>query len=783
MIATGWQNLQYALRGLRRYPGFAVASILTLALGIGLNATLFTYVDKTALRPWPVNDPDSLVWVRARSLEGTTGFGLTEFEFLRSSTTSFSGLAATTWGGSPVTFTRGQPFGYLQTAYVSANFFDVTGIRTVVGRTMVAADDGPGAPPVALVSERWWRRQLGADPATIGRTLYVRDQPVTIVGVIAHRHALAGLSPIGYDLWLPMETLATISPGNLLLSPRQCCAFVLGRLRPEASVESANAELNVLTQQSYADAGRAAPGVVLEGTSRGLGRQRPVIAAMFVALGAVLLLVCANIGHLQFARALARRREMAVRLSLGATRWQLIRQLLTETLVLSLAGGALALYATRIGIPLLERRIFPDASMPVLLPDARVALFTLALCVLASLVTGLAPSRRATCTGVLLGGTDRPGFETRRQPWRSALLGTQVGLCSALLFAAGLVSRSISHALALDPGFAIQETAVARIQLPDGYDGEGMRTFSRNVLAALESASIGPVGTADVVPLEPSRLVIRVHRPGEPPAEARTIALRPLSPEAFGVLGIPLLAGRMAAARDEVVVNESFARTVPGGNALNQILIDRQRQMRVVGVVGDASLADIGSVEPMVHTRPAIAAVPSLLLRTPPGRTAAGIQAIVARMDPQAVVTITPLTAIASDSLAASRTGARIAWALAALALLVAAVGVFGVFASIVEERTREVGVRIALGARASQVIRMIVGSTATATLVGLAAGAALAAAGAIVLRASLYGLSPIDPMVFIGVMAILFATAIVATVIPARRATQIDPVVALRAE
>jgi hypothetical protein len=363
-------------------------------------------------------------------------------------------------------------------------------------------------------------------------------------------------------------------------------------------------------------------------------------------------------------------------------------------------------------------------------------------------------------------------------------MGAQVALCTTLVMAAMLLSRAIPHALSIDPGFALMETAVATVRPPAGYGTERMDAFRRDLLDALRDSPLWPVGMTELLPLRASALVMSVRRPSDPVRETRTFALRPMTREAFEVLRIPLVAGRYAssdAAASEIVVNRAFARAF-GRDPIGQVLIDRQRQYLVVGIVADAHLDTLDAIEPTLHTTRMLSP-PNVLFSLRNPDAVALVQTIARRLEPRATVVTQPLREVASASLVQARTGALAAWAMSALGLLISGIGLCGVFGTIVEERRREIGVRIALGARGAQVVRTLMSVMALATGGGLVVGLVASAAVGQALRGFLYGLSPLDPTAYAGVAVVLGACGAAATFFPSRRATRIDPAITLRGE
>ncbi len=779
MVQLIRNDLRHGIRRLRAAPQFTLAAIVILALGIGLNTGLYTMLRVAFLNPWPVDDVDQLLWVSGRS-SGSAGvpslpFG--EYETLRDRTRAFSSLAAVRWGASALALERGAAPDSMSAGYVSGNFFRTVGMRPVLGRVLMPSDDVTGAPPVAMVSERWWRRRLGGDPGAIGRTLVIRDQPVTLVGVVAHRHAAVSPNSVATDLWLPIATFEAMVPGVV----REQGVWVLGRLAGGTAVQAAQSELDALTRDTYRNSGRSLPGVVLAGTTRGLPRNSIGYVAADAALLVLLLLMCANLGNLQLTRTLRRGRDFAIRLSLGATHAQLARQILIESVLLAGAGALAGLIAVRLVLPSLERLSDPRATLPTWIPDASVVAFAVALALAASLVTAAASWRRATRFTFRVAGPHAQ-FERSGQAARSILLAVQVAMCVTLVGTTALLARGIVHATSLDPGFELDNVLAVDVQPPRDA-GLARAALTQRLVATLQARGFARLGIVDLLPMDRSNLVMSVRHPGQAPADQQTVSLFPMSAEAFDVLGIPLIAGRHAradATPREMVVNQSFATQLFGGNALDRTVIDRQREYHIVGIVADAQLTELAQVRPTAHPQPFLGSTRLVLRST---ASPAVVEQFVRAIDPRLRVSVLALRDVTYASLARARQGALMAAGTALLGLALACLGLYAVFGAVVEERRREIGVRIALGARPRHVIRQVVGSAMIATGCGLCIGFAFATAAGFALRGFLYRLAPVDAQAGLTVMAILAGAALLSAYLPARRSTLIDPAVTLRAE
>jgi predicted permease len=807
-LESVWQDMRYALRSLRKHPGFTVTATITLLLGIGLNTMLFTLFNALALRSWPVADPARVVRVTplSRATRGRgDGISFAEYRFLQRRATSFSGLVALERSGARI---APQPSGqaeYVQACSVSGNFFDVLGVAMAAGRAFVPEEAVFGAPrAVTVIGDALWRRRFGADPTIVGRTVYINEQPFTIVGVASPR--FTGPDSVRrYELFIPLPAMPLVRlqahESDVFDNPERCCAEVAGRLAPGVSAPRATAEIASLLGRFRAEWKLRPIGVRLSSTANlgpltsaesldqpGSRRVLAVFSLLFVALFLVLLLACANVGNLQLARGMGRRREIAIRLAIGAGRRRIVRQLLTESLLLSLAAGGLSMGFAAVLLGPILRIMDPRANASLsVAPGLAVLAFTFVFCLLAVLLTGLAPALRATRPGPAIASPGWQEVGIGRVRLRSVLLATQIALTTILLVAAGLLTRGIVTAMSSDLGFAVNDILVAQVTPPAGSGDASLRSgWFRGVLDTLDEAGLGPIAVTNIAPLADSRMSVGVRLPGERESDARHVRMLSASPEYFDLLRIPLVAGRTYDPRPsarEVVVNETLARLLwPGQQAVGKTLISGAT-WTVVGVAKDTRITGFETVPPVLHWAASATSVPLILLRGGGPHTEARVRAALRTFDPRIAVSTAALSDSLRSSLRNSITGATIAWAIGLLGLALAVVGVFGVFAYVVEERRREIGIRLALGARGVQVVRLILAQTRTATLGGLAVGFILSLGAGQVLRAYLFGASPFDPIAYGGIALLLAVSAAVAAYVPARRASRIDPAVTLRCE
>jgi predicted permease len=803
-LESVWQDVRYAVRNLRTHPGFTLAATATLVLGIGLNTTLFTIFNVIVLRPWPVARPSDVVRVLplVRAERGRLdGISFAEFRFLQQRARSFSGLIAFERSGARVAASLSGDAEYVQACSVTANFFDVLGIAMTAGRGFLPEEGVFGSPrPVAVISDALWRRHFGADRAIVGRTAYINQQPFTVVGVAPAQ--FTGPDTVRrYDAFVPLPAMPMMRPSahesDVFENPERCCAEVAGRLAPDVGAARATAETEALLGGFRKQWKLRPMGVRLTSTANlgaltSPGTQEakpilPVFSLLFAALFLVLLLACANVGNLYLARALGRRREIGIRLAIGADRPRIVRQLLTESLLLSLAAGGLAVVVSEVLTRVILRLSDPGSGLSASTdPDLSVLAFTFGLSLLAAILTGLAPALRATKPGRVIAtvGLQQAGGRVRL---RSLLLATQIAGTTILLVAAGLLTRGIAAGMSSDLGFAINDILVAQLTPPAGSGDGSLRTgWLREAVDSLNQSGLGPIAVTNIAPLADSTMSVGVRLPGERDSDVRQVRLLSASPEYFGLLKIPFVAGRTYDPRPstpEVVINETLARLLwPGEQAVGKLLLCGGPHT-IVGVVKDTRVTGFDTVPPVMHWAESATSQPIILLRRGGPNTAAHAHAVLQSLDARIAVTIVPLSDSLRGALRNSIVGAAIAWSIGLLGLALAIVGVFGVFAYVVEERRREIGIRLALGAQGAHVVKLILGETRTATLGGLFVGFVVSLGVGQVLRRYLFGMSPADPIAYCGIALVLLVASALATYVPARRASRIDPAVTLKCD
>jgi predicted permease len=801
-----WQDARYGLRALRRQPGFAAVAVIALALGIGLNTSVFTVWNAVALRPWPVRNADRLVTL-ARNNEvnaawgGVVGWSVVEAQHLKQRARSLSGLFVDV--DDKVRLGHGQGQGaWAYAHFVSGDYFQTLGVGIALGRGFAPDEDQVGAPrAVVVLSHAAWQSRFGGDPGILDRPIRIDEVPFTVVGVAAE--GFAGTSLNDHDLWIPLAAME-IAPSKkeharaMLTSADQCCVSVTAVLAPGVTRAQAAAELSVLDDQFARAHGRGGRGVVVGGTTplSHPGAKRkivPVFVLMFTGVGLVLLLACANVANLLIARAAARQREIAVRLAIGAGRARVVRQLMVEGLLLAGLATALGLVLARVlpGVVFRAAEEMPPASIRIE-PDATVIGYACLVAVLATLLFALAPALHGTRASINE-GLKQPGWlGGARFRLRAGMLAVQVAVSVVLLVACALTTRGVQRGRTADPGFNPGPVTASEVDLPAaGYDRRAAGAFMKELLDEVKQApGVSDAALTAMVPLGDSRSATSARTTAQRPQDASRVLVHHVSGRYFDVLGIPLVSGAGFAPAEDgrraVVVNEALARRLwPGQSALGRPLVvgEGREHHAVTGVVRDAYTTDLDRIEPTVY-HPFRAGRGALLVRTTDAdRTAAAVRALVQRKDRLARVSSYPLAQNVDRWLRPARTGAGMAAGLGLLALALACVGVFGVVAYAVEQRTREIGLRMALGATRRQVVRHVLATNTRAVLVGLAIGLVVSTLASRLLESYLFGVSRLDPVAHGAVLALLALAGVAATVIPARRAARIDPMTALRWE
>jgi len=784
-----WQDARYGVRSLRRSPAFSLAALATLTIGLALATMMFTAFSVFALNPWKVAHTRGLAQLR---LEGgppdrQRGFSLADVEDIAARSRTVSAIGAYRIVYLRVTPSRAEESDHVAAQYVTPGFFDALELRLALGRNFRPDENHAGAANrVAIISHGMWQRRFGGVPDVIGRPIFHGNDAYTVIGVAPK--GWNGPAPYAYELWLPLESLRDSRPDDDVFSEAagRCCVSVITRAVPGVGPDRVADELTTLLRQRWQRPDerdrrvRAETATFVGGAGARLVLPVLVLAATLI----ILFLASANLAHLQLARSLSRAREIQTRLALGASRARIVRQLLTEALLLSLVAGAASLLLTYTLSGVLMT-VSETRSPELWTPGPAVSVFCFATSALMSVFFGLAPALRSTRVSLVL-GAGRTATPAGRLAHGLVLLTTQIALSLSLVAGASLLTRGIQHAMDLDVGYPMREVMVATVR-PAGSDEANRAAapgFMGALASALASSDLPRVAFADFPPLTVD-ISTRVHRGGETKRDDRSVSVVGLSPNGFDVLGIPIVEGRaFTAGAGEVVVNQRMARLLwPDSTALGQRIIEGDRTYTVVGVSRDVHYASLDRIEPTLHlpTRPGL--YPSMLLRSHDAGAADRIRAIVAAIDRRAALSITQASDNLTTKLSDQRGLALAAWGAGLLGLVLASCGVFGVFAYIVEERRREIGIRLALGAERRQVLGALFRTTRLAILGGFTLGLLLSLLAGPLLRQFLYGLSPFDPTAFAIVAIVLAAAGFIATFIPARRAMAVEPMIVLKEE
>lgn len=817
-MQTLWKDLRYGARMLFKHRGFTAVALVSLALGIGLNTAIFSLVNAVLFRPLPgIEAPAQLVWFRAP-------LSYPDFEEFRDQSDVFAGITAS-GGTTSFGLGGGDRPELISGEFVTASYFDVLGVRAATGRTFLPAEDHePGAHTVAVISHGLWQRRFNSDSDIIGRTMPLNGLTFTIVGVTPPGFAGKELGkPV--EVWVPISMHPTLNPAldgeetrraDSLTSRGFHWLQVVARLREGVSREQAEAELRTIAarQSEGFDAGRRAEhlrSVELVAVSGGLDpRDRlealPLAGALMGLVALVLGVACANVAGLLLARAALRQKEVAVRQALGASRRRLVRQLLTESVLLSLVGGAAGLLLAVWVVELLARLTSATPLGQVdLNPDARVLAFTFVVSVLTGVLFGLAPALQSSRPDLVLalkGEGVIGGRGYRRSRLRDAFVVAQVTLCVVLLVGAGLCARSLRNAQHVDPGFEARNGLTLPVDLGLlRYEKERGQEFYRELVARVEALpGVERASLMRFVPLGLSFAQREVYTQGAP-AEggAVRVGFNVVGAGYFQTMGIPILRGREFGPDERenapraVIINETLARKLwPDAEPIGQRLSlegARGPFVEVVGVARDTKYATLGErARPFVYEPLGESYQPqmTLVVRTAgePGRLVEPVREAARALDPNLpVADIKTLDEQVSLSLFPARFAAALLGSFGLLALVLAAVGVYGIVSYAVSTRTHEIGVRLALGARRADVLRVVVGEGMTVVSVGLLFGLAVSLAAARLAGGLLYGVSPTDPATFAGITLLLAAVGLLASLLPARRAMRVEPMEALRYE
>ena len=799
-----FKDLRYGVRSLLKQPAFTLVAVITLALGIGGNSAMFSVVNAVLLRPLQYPESDRIVVLEGiNPSKGITqsNMSIPDFADWQSQNQVFEHIAGFIAGG--LLLNNGDETERVHGTAVTADFFSLFRTPSLHGRTLQADDAQPGREPVAVLSYGLWQRRFGGDRNAVGSKVMVGAKSTTIVGVM----------PPGFDypaqseIWAPLPLdPAKEARDNRFIS-------VIGRLKSGATVSQAQVQMDTINQrlaQSYNETNSGWGIRVTKLQERLVGDVRLSLLVLLGAVAFVLLIACANIANLLLARSTARRKEIAVRTALGASRLRILRQLLTESLLLSLLGGALGLVFSVWLIRLLIAISPPNTPrFDEIRPDARVFIFTITLTVVTGLVFGLAPALQASRSDLTEGlkeGLRGNAGGARSNRLRGLLMVAEIAMSFILLVGAGLLIKSFLHLREVRPGFKTDKLLTMRVSVPPGKyrENEARIQFFQQAINRIQSLpGVQSAGMVLSLPLGGDtfnvwRGYIREGRPATP-EESDNAAYLATTPDYFRTLQVPLIAGRAFTDRDTdntakvVIVNETMARRLwPGQSPIGKHLTiwrDEKFPREIVGVVGETkrSLDNDPSQQMYVpYAQDASWSSMSFVIRTSgdPASTSPAVRNEIRSLDKGApVFNVRTMNDLLATSVAPRRTPMLLLSAFAAAALLLAMIGIYGVTAYYVTQRTQEIGIRMALGAQMSDVLKLVLRGGMTLAAIGIAVGLAGAFALTRWMTSLLFGVKPTDALTFIAVAVCLLVTALLACYLPARRATKVDPLVALRYE
>jgi putative ABC transport system permease protein len=810
-MMTLWQDLRYGLRVLAKSPSFTIVSILTLALGIGANTAIFTIVYGVLLRPLPFPEPNRIVQLveSYKDQSEEAGLDMRQFKQLQGYSDLFQSMAGYTSIG--YNLASGNSAEHLRGMPVSSSYFRVLGIRPLLGRDFTQEDDSGDGQRIAIISYSLWVRRFGSDPTQIGQKMLLNGEPYTLIGAMPR--GFSSVAPAGdlpdsgaSDVWTPLAlvTKTAGSGGNI---------SVLARLKPDVTAAQLEAQMSIVTQDLRREYARGFDGQVnlsFLPYKRVIGADvRPYLLVLLGAIGFVLLIACANVANLFLARGGLRGREIAVRIAMGASRWRLFQQLLTESMLIALAGGAVGLLVAYLGLGSLL------AVAPSDLPrvsdihlDGWVFAFTFLVSLLTGVLFGLAPALEASRAGIneaLKEGAGRASAARGRALLRKLLIVGEFAISLVLLTGAGLMIATFSKLIRSDPGFNPQRMLTVPFWLIGSkYDSTAqIEAFNRAAVQRLEA--LPGVDSAAIIaaglPLERGGNN-GVHLPNS--ADWYSVDYREITPGFFRAMGIPLRQGRVFTEADSetadkvVIVNQAFVREhFPSRSPIGEHILLGKTSCEIVGVVGDVKSYLDQPPPPTTFIPSAQASYGtsalfegwfprSVILRTnvDPASLNRAVRDAVAGVDPIVPTgSIRSMDQVLSHSLALRNFMMFLLSLFAALALTLATVGIYGVISYAVSQRTREIGVRMALGANPGDVLRLILGEGLKLVLAGAALGIVVAMLATRFIAKMIYGVSATDPLIFLSVITLLVVVSLAACYIPARRAMRVDPMVALRYE
>ncbi|HEU4933381.1 MAG TPA: ABC transporter permease [Pyrinomonadaceae bacterium] len=836
---TLFKDIRYGIRGLLKRKAFAAIAVLTLALGIGANTAIFTLVNAVMLKALPVERPEQLVIFTNKTGEGTSTqdstpsgewwrFSYASYEYLRDHNQSFQEIAAIRSGEARIsvreTNTQANAAVRAQGHLVTGNYFSLLGVRAMRGRVLTPEDDNSAAQPAAVISYRYWEKKLNSDPGVVGKAFSINGTTFTVVGITPPEFFGVRVRRPP-DFWLPLSFHPQVELRESFLTERQVYWLtIVGRLKPEVNLEQAQANINMSLRQFLTDeAGNELTEerqkaiqntyvTLVEGKGgiSGLRREYSTALKMLMAIvGIVLLIACANVGSLLLSRAASRRSEMSLRMALGATRRRIIRQLLTESMLLAIIGGVCGVLLAQWGVTLLVNLVAKDAPLDTY-PDVRVLAFTVGISILAGVVFGLVPAIQASRTNLSSAMKEKNRMTSGflRLNWSSLMVVMQVGLSMVLLTGAGLFGRSLLKLQEEQVGFDRENVMLVGIDPRlAGYKPAELATLYQQLIERLGSVpQVQTVSMATYAPMSGSRRTSSIVLSGYTPAPGEDLTVQDMltGPKYAETLGIPLLRGREIGIRDTAsssrvaVINSAFAeRFFKDQNPIGRQFTfddetDNGAPLEIIGVIGDIKDDDArAQPEPTVY-RPILqlpdqsAYSVTLLIRTlsdPTPLTSQVRQTITQIDDKLPMFDVTTLEEQLYSNLNTERLIARLVSFFGVLALILACIGLYGVMAHGVARRTNEIGIRMALGARGGNIAWMILRETLYLVLAGLVIGVPAALIGAKLISAQLFGLKPTDPLTLVGACVVLTIVALLAGYVPARRASRVNPLKALRYE
>jgi putative ABC transport system permease protein len=811
MIADLWQDLRYAARMLRQKPGFTLVAVLTLALGIGANTAIFSIVNAVLLQPLPFLDTERLLWIGGWARNADKEQGVTPADFLdyREQSRSFAILAASVSDGIPMNLSGDGEPERLKGGMVTFNYLDVFGVKPALGRTFVEEEASPGREQVVVLSHSLWVRRFGADPAIVSKSFTLDGRAVTVIGVMPKQFQF----PAGVEIWKPFgfgsSSLGSSGSSSPFRSRELHFLRPIAKLRPDVTIEQAQSEVETIARRLealYPKTNTNQSLYLMPMQERIVGNIRLTLLVLLGAVGFVMLIACVNVANLLLARAAARSREIAVRAALGAGRGRIVRQLLAESLLLALIGGGagvlLAIWGVK-ALVALSSNYLPRADEIGINPI--VLGFTLAIALLTGILFGLAPalqSTRSDLTDALKDGGRGAGGGAQRNRVLKFLVAGEVALAVVLLSGAGLLINSFIRLQQVAPGFDETNLLTARIDLPNPYaEPEKKKLFFEQLqqrVAALPG--VEAVGLVTELPLARQSADFKFNiegRQADTPGQEGHADIRNANHDYFRAMRIPLLKGRnfsqaevqanaKVAVISEVLAERYFPNEDPIGKRLFIGSISKDL-CEIIGIVGDVRHRglDIG-LNPAIYFPSLRLGYSNLVIRTTiaPASLAASVRKEVATIDPkQPVANIKAMEQWVSESIEQPRFRTILFGIFSGAALLLSIVGIYGVMSYVVTQRTHELGIRLALGARPGDVMRLVIRQGMIPALAGLAIGLVAALALTRFIKGFLYGIRATDPLTFAAITLTLLVVSLLACYQPARRAAKVDPLVALRGE